>query len=151
FIVVAAAVAGAGLLLERPPIRELPSDDSDLRDVTGDAGRSTNLLGVGEWSQPVTDSAGYTLRGRLLLFQQSHSMETFPNSPPTEYWRSPPVYLELQNLSPRKAKSLGVYFALQDGLVFQVRDGNGRSPTNSGWGVAWDGPITPITRQQWTT
>ena|SRR5579863_2167828 len=98
---------------------------ADLQDITADYNRATNLLGVGEWSKPVTDQTGYTLRGRLLVFNPPVYLNG--GAP---YHGSPPVYVELQNLTRGAARPVGVYVAADDGFEGKLLDSRGNPPTN---------------------
>jgi hypothetical protein len=120
------------------------SRDEDLTGLTADMGRATNLLAVGEWSKPVRDGAGYVLRGRLLLFDAPQFVDS------QTYWGNAPVYLELENLSPNMKETLAVYFALQDGLECEVRDGRNRPVLPTPLGFIF-GSSMPYTRQFWVT
>jgi hypothetical protein len=105
---------------------EVPADDAELNTLTADSGRSTKLIAVGEWSEPVADAEGYVLRGRLMLFDTPHFTNQFPGGAPKEYWGNAPLFLELENLSPRMNNSLAVYFALGDALACEMRDSRGK-------------------------
>ncbi len=123
----------------------------ELTKVSADMGRSTNLVGVGEWSKPVTDVAGYTLRGRLLIFDTPHYTDNRPtSSPPTEWWGNAPIMLELENLTQGEAKPIGVYFALGDGFEGEMKDATGKPATNNS-SMFYSGPASPFTRQSWIT
>ena len=123
----------------------------ELTNVSADMGRSTNLVGVGEWSKPVTDTAGYTLRGRLLIFDTPHfTNQPGPASAQTVWWGNAPVMLELENLTPGQAKPVGVYFALGDGFEGGLKDAAGKPVTNNNL-MFFSGPISPYTRQSWLT
>jgi hypothetical protein len=105
---------------------------------------------VGDWSKPVKDAEGYILRGRLILYDTPHYTNTFQGASPTEYWGNAPLFLELENLSPRTDKSLAVYFALQDGLECDLRDSRGWQVTNSIFGFT-SGSLRPWFRSYWIT
>jgi hypothetical protein len=133
-----------------PPSRNSPVDALEFSGVTADGGRSTNLLAAGGWSEPVTDSAGYTLRGRLLIFDTPYFTDT--NSATgiaREWWGNAPVYLELQNLSPRDDEPLAVYFDLQDGLDCEVTTPNGDAAQTSQIGF-FSGSTFPFELQYWS-
>ena len=51
----------------------------------------TNVIAVGEWSEPVTDSHDYTLRGRLLIYN-SEGLNRWGG------WAGARVYAELQHI-----------------------------------------------------
>lgn len=55
------------------------------------AADDTNILFLGDWSQPVTDAGGYAIRGRLLIEQKSQYRGGLPFDTA--------VYLELQEHS----------------------------------------------------
>jgi hypothetical protein len=123
----------------------------ELTNVSADMGRSTNLVGVGEWSKPVTDAAGYTLRGRLLVFDTPHYTDNSGQSnTPTEWWGNAPVMLELENPTPGEAKPVGVYFALGDGFEGEMKDAAGKPATNNPQMYSF-GPASPYARQSWIT
>ena len=141
-ILIAAGLCGCGSRDHSP---DSGVNAPELRGLTADGGRSTNLLAVSGWSKPVTDPAGYTLRGRLLLFDTPHYLD---NS--GEWWGNAPVYVELQNLSPRTDKALAVYFAIGDGLEYELRDEHGKPLPRIPrvWIVGFQNPRT---RQNWVT
>ena len=126
------------------------ANDPELNTLTADMGRSTNVIAVGDWSKPVKDADGYVLRGRLLLFDTPHFTNEFPGASATEYWGNAPLFLELENLSPRCNKSLAVFFALQDGLECDLRDSRGRQVTNS-LSLGFFGSSSPWFRSFWAT
>jgi hypothetical protein len=125
-----------------------PLDAPEFRALVADSGRSTNLIAVGAWSEPVSDAAGYTLRGRLLLYDMPHYTTDYGANGPQEWWGNAPLYLELENLSARTDKSLAVYFAIGDGLECELMNADGRYVTNAPM-RAYNGPGTPWTRQFW--
>lgn len=117
-LLIAAVLCGCGA---PNPGGESGPNSPECKGLTLEAGRSGVLLGVGRWSRPVTDRAGYTLRGRLLVFDKPHfSLSGM------EFRGSCPVYLELQNLSSRRDRDVAVYFALADGLECDLRDAHGK-------------------------
>jgi len=75
----------------------------------------TNLLASGDWSKPVQDDQGYTLRGRLLVYDQ----QSFPFHAR--------IYLELQHVfrGDRWDGPVAFYYNLDSGdvLHFDMRDG----------------------------
>jgi hypothetical protein len=75
----------------------------------------TNVLAVGDWSEPVRDSAGYTLRGRLLVYgaQGQNNLG---------FWGHARVYLELQH--PHISgwyDTMEILYSIRD-LHFEMRD-----------------------------
>jgi hypothetical protein len=124
------------------------ADFPELARLTADMNRSIGIIAVGDWSQPVQDAAGYTLRGRLLVFDMPHYGD--PSDVSREWWGNAPVFLELQNLTSRRDLDLAVYFALGDGLECELRDAGGKpTATTPMWFVS--GPVRPWIRQQWVT
>lgn len=130
--------------------RSAITSDPALNAMTADGARSTSVIAVGDWSKPVKDAEGYILRGRLILYDTPHYTNTFQGASPTEYWGNAPLFLELENLSPRTDKSLAVYFALQDGLECDLRDSRGWQVTNSIFGFT-SGSLRPWFRSYWIT
>ena len=130
--------------------RSAITNDPELNTSSADMGRSTNVIVVGDWSKPVKDADGYVLRGRLILYDMPHYTNQFPGAATTEYWGNAPLFLELQNLSPRMDKSLGVYFALGDGLECELLDSRGGHVTNSLF-VFFSGSLRPWFRSYWIT
>jgi hypothetical protein len=125
-----------------------PADFPELADLTADMNRSGKVIAVGDWSKPVQDDAGYSLRGRLLVFDTPHYRDQFGTN--NEWWGNAPVFLELENLTPRRDRELAVYFALGDGLECEFRDADGKPTTMSPmWFI--NGPSMPWTRQNWVT
>jgi len=93
------------------------------------AATETNFVSVGEWSNPVSDSYGYRLRGRLLLCQVP--------------WRGPAstpdigVYLELEEISDFSVAPVQVLCDLSpakhsDGLLCELRYTDGRPVAEGG-------------------
>ena len=73
----------------------------------------TNVIAVGAWSEPVSDSDGHTLRGRLLVYDE----QSAPNHAR--------IYLELQHVFKGAwYNPLEIYFdiGLSDDLHFEMRD-----------------------------
>jgi hypothetical protein len=129
--------------------RSTITNDPELNTLTADMGRSTNVIAVGEWSEPVKDAEGYVLRGRLLLFDPPHYTNQHPAGASQELWGRAPVFLELENLSPPTKKSLAVYFAMGDGLECEMRDLRGNLLAFESGMFAFSGSIRPFTRQYW--
>ena len=76
----------------------------------------TNLLASGDWSKPVQDDQGYTLRGRLLVYDEHNA----PNHAR--------IYLELQHLFKGPGwwdNPIEIYYDRERGdvLHFEMRDG----------------------------
>jgi hypothetical protein len=73
----------------------------------------TNVIAVGAWSEPVSDSDGRTLRGRLLVYDE----QSAPNHAR--------IYLELQHVFKSAwSNPLEIYFdiGLSNDLHFEMRD-----------------------------
>jgi hypothetical protein len=67
----------------------------------GESGRAAEpaaVLAVGEWSEPVTDSRGYTLQARLVVGEKW-----------VEGLRETPIYVELRDASDSIGESLQLY------------------------------------------
>lgn len=76
----------------------------------------TNVLAVGDWSEPVRDSDGHTLRGRLLVYgaQGQNNLGFYGHAR---------VYLELQH--PHISgwyNPMEIFYSIRD-LHFEMRDG----------------------------
>jgi len=138
---ITAMVCGCG---DPKTSQNAPLNSLELTGLTADRGRSTNLLAVGDWSKPVKDRAGYSLRGRLLVFDTPHY-----GGQSKEWWGNAPVYVELENLSPRTDQALAVYFALGDGLECDLRDARGKPLPPPSAFFSYNGPPRPWTRQCW--
>src|SRR5215510_1109971 len=93
------------------------------------AASETNFVSVGEWSKPVSDYYGYTLRGRLLLCQVP--------------WRGPAstpdigVYLDLEEVSDFAVAPVEVLCDLlatnrSDGLLCELRYADSRAVPEGG-------------------
>jgi hypothetical protein len=74
------------------------------------------LLGAGDWSEPVNDGDGHTLRGRLLVYDE--------NAPSAANHAR--VYLELEHVFKGGwTNPIEIYFDIAgDGLDLKVRDAN---------------------------
>jgi hypothetical protein len=73
----------------------------------------TNIVAVGDWSEPVSDPAGYTLRGRLLVYDAEYYSTA-------KMWGYARVYLELQHTQPRKGDSTVVYRLRSNGEIYPL-------------------------------
>ncbi len=112
------------------------------------ASTNTVILAAGAWSDPVADSGGYAIRGRLLLCE-------------TPQHRGPAgsdtaVYLELQEWSDFVARTLQIYCDMEGdaaiaphfkaihkaGCRWELRDGLGRRVKESPFGFSGAGPGT---------
>ena len=116
----------------------------DLATLGADFGRSNRLLGVGDWSRPVTDPAGYKLRGRLLVFGGTYDAR---NSATMNY--GAPVYLELQNLSGRINRPAGVFSDRWDGPECWLHDRRGKPVPTPKW-ISYAGSVPP-SQACWTS
>ncbi|HTS17829.1 MAG TPA: hypothetical protein VMP11_09670 [Verrucomicrobiae bacterium] len=77
----------------------------------------TNLIAVGDWSEPVSDPAGYTLRGRLLIYDAEYYSRT-------KMWGHARVYLELQHICTDVWRNpIEICFRMSAGLHFEMHDG----------------------------
>ena len=95
----------------------------------------TNFVSVGEWSKPVSDYYGYTLRGRLLLQQVRRGLSSTPDVG---------VYMELEEVSDSDVPPVEVFCDLDstnhaDGLRCELRYEDGR-PVPPGGGFSGRGP-----------
>jgi hypothetical protein len=79
----------------------------------------TNVIAIGDWSANVSDKDGYTLRGRLLVYD-SEGLNKWG------YWTDGRVYLELQHVR-RDVGDLPIeiYINDMDELHFQMQDAFG--------------------------
>ena len=78
----------------------------------------TNVVAVGNWSEPVTDSGGYTLRGRLLVYDAEYYSAD-------KMWGYARIYLELQHICTTVWRNpAAVYFDFDD-LHFGMHNGLG--------------------------
>lgn len=97
------------------------------------ASDDTNVLAQGEWSEPVSNDYGGSIRGRFLLC-------SFPDH------RGPPgrldvgVYVELQEYSNTVVDTLHVYCDFAKGLKVQVADAGGKAPEPMGIGLNGGAP-----------
>jgi hypothetical protein len=89
-------------------------------------GRNTNLLATGEWSPPASDAHGNKLRARLVVYESN----PFTNPPAQPGWKCAPVSLEIQDLAGSNKPPTQVYFDLDDGLLFDLRDAKGAPADN---------------------
>lgn len=77
----------------------------------------TNVVAIGNWSEPVTDEDGYTLRGRLLIYDAEYISRS-------KMWGHARIYLELQQpLTLVWYSPAEVYFDVAHSLHFEMRDG----------------------------
>ena len=115
-LLIAAVVCGCGA---PNPGGESGPNSPECKGLTLEAGRSGVLLGVGGWSRPVTDRAGYTLRGRLLASWPSDRRNNSRGG-------SPRIEMELQHLalSP-DGLPFTVYFDPGQSLQCELRDARG--------------------------
>jgi len=103
------------------------------------------LVAEGNWSRPVSDSQGYALRGRLVLYEKNIAKEK----------REVIVYVELQDASDFTGNSIRVFCAMgksdfrvenTEGLTCVLRDSNNRSPRSQAF--AFSGGIP---QSEWLT
>jgi len=92
----------------------------------------TNVVALGEWSQPVDCSGADrkdcgSLRGRLLI-RYGYSPRYAGQLPETQ------VYLELQNVSTTVGNPMEIYFDPQNGLQCELRDSHDQPPPPIGTG-----------------
>jgi hypothetical protein len=73
-----------------------------------------NVLAISDWSAPVGDAAGFTLRGRLRLEERKE----LPG--PRSAW----FYLELQNFDPFPRPPIEIRVNPNTDLAFEMRDGH---------------------------
>jgi hypothetical protein len=99
------------------------------------AGQETTNLAMTEWSKPVANENGQTLRGRLIMAQG--------NSPAhADDWPETQVYLELQNVSAAAGPPILVYVDFSRDLHCLVLDGAGKGPPTTGIGGSGVSPDT---------
>jgi len=93
--------------------------------------RDTNVIGVGDWSEPVTDEKAGTLRGRLLVYEGE---EYCPMG--ESIYGDARIYLELQHVHISAWYSpMEIYFDIRDGLHFEMHDGAGKPIVPRGFSV----------------
>lgn len=109
---------------------------------------NTVVLATGDWSNPVADSRGYAIRGRLLI------CETAQHRGPPGYDTA--VYLELQEWSGFVGATMQIYCNMEDdvslapdfktirkaGCRWELRDDFGRPVKESPFGFSGAGPGT---------
>jgi hypothetical protein len=77
----------------------------------------TNVVAIGDWSEPVSDHAGYTLRGRLLIYDAEFYSRI-------KMWGHARIYLELQHICADVWRNpTEICFRMSAGLHFEMRDG----------------------------
>jgi hypothetical protein len=98
----------------------------------------TNAIATGDWSKPVIASRGYTLRGRLLIYEGEGQY-------PSGVWAHRRVYLELQQVTKSGLRQpIEVYFDLHHSLHFEMRDSSDKPTRLAGLGTAG-----PFPRPYW--
>jgi hypothetical protein len=85
--------------------------------------RPTDLVGTGAWSEPVTDTQGHSLRGRLLVYWGT-------NITGRDVWTTAPTYLEIQDVTAANQRPTRIYFDMMEGLTFELRDATGAPAVN---------------------
>jgi hypothetical protein len=109
------------------------------------AADAPKIVAVGEWSKPVTDDRGYTVRGRLMLCEKMLTK----NRPDLA------VYVELQDATESIGRSLRLFCDLgkndfrpeyQGGLQCELRDKAGKTVMPAPF--AFSGAVP---RSQWVT
>jgi hypothetical protein len=89
-------------------------------------GRNTVLLATGEWSPPVSDGHGNKLRGRLVVYDS----DLFTNMSGDLGWKCAAVSLEIQDMAGSNKPPTQIYFDLDNGLRFDLREANGAPADN---------------------
>jgi len=92
----------------------------------------TNVIALGDWSEPVGNEYGCKLRGRL-------AMCAYPEHRGPANRVDVGVYVELQEYSDSMAGGVQVYCDFMKGLKCEVADANGRAPEPVGTG--YDGGV----------
>ena len=82
------------------------------------AATDTNILALGEWSQPVKDYSGFAIRGRLLMCQ---SLKHRGSS-----GQDVAVYLELQEYSNSYGRPVSVFCDFRKGFQCELYDSDGK-------------------------
>jgi len=85
-----------------------------------------NLLAAGSWSEPVSDSQGNRLRGRLVVYDGIHQTNVVRKG----VWTTAPVYLEIQEMTTANQHPTRIYFDLLEGPKFELRDAKGATADN---------------------
>jgi hypothetical protein len=117
----------------------------------GSAATDTNVLALGDWSEPVGDLDGYTIRGRLLICETPHHRGA--------RGYDTAVYLELQECSDFLAPTMQVYCNMKGTValgghpdaqgreriekaaaVWELRDASGKPVPESGGASGGGGP-----------
>ncbi|MBI2925842.1 MAG: hypothetical protein HYY24_09085 [Verrucomicrobia bacterium] len=81
----------------------------------------TNLVATGEWSTPVTDGAGYTLRARILVYRPLAPKPAVRNRGRFVYHAR--VYVELEHpFAGAWYRPVEIYFDPVEDLRFQMQD-----------------------------
>ena len=97
----------------------------------------TNLIGAGDWSEPVRDHAGFALRGRLLIYDSTGQDKGGS-------WAETRVYLELQEpdtfVSPIPVE---IYLDLGHEPRFEMTDAHGKRVPSEGVAIRGFGPPPP--------
>jgi hypothetical protein len=96
------------------------------------AADDTNVVSLGNWSEPVSNEYGCKLRGRLLMC-------AYPDHRGPANRVDLGVYVELQEYSDSFAGAVHVYTDFAKGLKCEVADANGKPPEPVGTG--YDGGI----------
>jgi len=89
-------------------------------------GRNTNLLATGEWSPPAADGHGNKLRGRLVVYDS----DLFTNISGELGWKCAAVSLEIQDMAGSNKPPTQIYFDVDNGLQFDLRDAKGAPADN---------------------
>ncbi len=93
------------------------------------AGGDTNIIAMSDWSKPVAASPyyGHTIRARMIIAQGRGAAFDGP-------WPETQFYLEFQNVSGAISYPMQFYFDPSEGVHCELRDANGKSPSQAGGG-----------------
>jgi hypothetical protein len=98
----------------------------------------THILAMSDWSEAVSTPQGQSLRARMILGQGHSAGHAGP-------WPETQFYLELQNVSGANRSPIEAYFDPAHGLKCELRDANGKSPSQAGGGSGGGPAATWIT------
>jgi hypothetical protein len=104
-----------------------------LAGSTGAFGQTgTNLVAVGDWSEPVTDPDRYAVQGRLLVYKKDYESHLDANLK----WFDTRLYLEFRQFTTLlRFHPIGIYFRLGSfDRHLELRDGSGNAVPLKGVG-----------------